>query len=161
MMESANLWEGDDLACFGALDRPGTGQRQVSARAVSIATKISHFCRSLCRLRGILTLTCFPGSGPRIVRKLSVRFSVTNRGASREEVEVQRTPDCVHSAPGGGRNERRGGLPQGGDFSADLLLNEHLPGGLGEELGANRTRRLKPASPTFDNSSRISVLTMC
>ena len=23
MMESANLWEGDDLACFGALDRPG------------------------------------------------------------------------------------------------------------------------------------------
>ena len=95
--------------------------------------KISHFCRSLCRLRGILTLTCFPGSGPRIVRKLSVRFSVTNRGASREEVEFQRTADCVHSAPGGGRNERRGGLLQGGDFSADLLLNEHLPGGLARD----------------------------
>ena len=28
MVESANLWEGDDLACFGALDRPGdTGTR--------------------------------------------------------------------------------------------------------------------------------------
>ena len=23
MVESANLWKGDDLACFGALDRPG------------------------------------------------------------------------------------------------------------------------------------------
>ena len=23
MVESANLWKGDDLACFGALGRPG------------------------------------------------------------------------------------------------------------------------------------------
>ena len=38
MVESANLWNGDNLACFGALDRPGDRtvltQGQVSARAV-------------------------------------------------------------------------------------------------------------------------------
>ena len=39
MVESANLWEGDDLACFGALDRPGDRAEKVSARAVSIATE--------------------------------------------------------------------------------------------------------------------------
>ena len=40
MMESANLWKGDDLACFGALNRPRDGtvltQGQVSARAVVV-----------------------------------------------------------------------------------------------------------------------------
>ena len=40
MVESANLWEGDDLACFRALDRPGDRavltQRQVSARTVVV-----------------------------------------------------------------------------------------------------------------------------
>jgi len=38
MVESANLWKGDDLACFGALDRPGERavltKGQVSAKAV-------------------------------------------------------------------------------------------------------------------------------
>ncbi len=40
MMESTNLWKGDDLACFGALDRPVDRavltQGQVSARAVVV-----------------------------------------------------------------------------------------------------------------------------
>ena len=40
MMESANLWKGDDLACFCALDRPRDRtvltQGQVSARAVVV-----------------------------------------------------------------------------------------------------------------------------
>ena len=40
MMETANLWKGDDLACFGGLDRPWHGtvliQRKVSARLVIV-----------------------------------------------------------------------------------------------------------------------------
>jgi hypothetical protein len=39
-METANLWKGDDLACFGGLDRPWHGtvliQRKVSARLVIV-----------------------------------------------------------------------------------------------------------------------------
>ena len=40
MMESANSWKGDDLACLGVLDRPGDRAvrtpGQVSARAVVV-----------------------------------------------------------------------------------------------------------------------------
>jgi hypothetical protein len=40
MMESANLWKGDDLACFGVLDRSVDravlAQGQVSTRAVVV-----------------------------------------------------------------------------------------------------------------------------
>ena len=38
--EQGDAWKGDDLACFGALDRPGEWavltQGQVSARAVAV-----------------------------------------------------------------------------------------------------------------------------
>ena len=56
-------------------------------------------------------VTFYPDSGPSELRKFSVRFSLTNRGASREAIEVQRATDRVHFAPGGGRDERRGGVP--------------------------------------------------
>ena len=40
MMEPTNLWKGDDLACFGVLDRPGDRtvltKGQVSARVVVV-----------------------------------------------------------------------------------------------------------------------------
>ena len=62
-----------------------------------------------------------PDVGPRKTRKFSVRSSETNLGASCEAIEVQRAADSVHSAPGGGRGGRRGGVPEGRDFPADPL----------------------------------------
>ena len=62
-----------------------------------------------------------PDVGPRKTRKFSVRSSETNLGASCEAIEFQRAADSGHSAPGGGRGGRRGGVPEGRDFPADPL----------------------------------------
>ena len=49
IVESTNLWKGDDLACFGALDRSEDRavltQRQVSARAVVV---VEMRCENAC-----------------------------------------------------------------------------------------------------------------
>ena len=49
IVESTNLWKGDDLACFGALDRSEDRavltQRQVSARAVVV---VEMRCQNAC-----------------------------------------------------------------------------------------------------------------
>jgi hypothetical protein len=45
MVESANLWKGDDLACFGALDRPGEraalGPRECTDEKMNVGEECS------------------------------------------------------------------------------------------------------------------------
>src|SRR5690242_13921374 len=47
--------------------------------------------------------------------------SLAGRSMFHEEVAVQRAADRLHPAAGGRRNERRGGVPQGGDQRRHLL----------------------------------------
>jgi hypothetical protein len=47
--------------------------------------------------------------------------SLAGRRIFHQEDEVQRAADSVHFTLGGGRDDGRKGLPEGGDFRGDLL----------------------------------------